>query len=44
MGFLYLIVSLIVCIWMGILSYQLIQNPEPQSARKFFSFPYFIFS
>ncbi|EKN89211.1 hypothetical protein LEP1GSC027_3329 [Leptospira interrogans str. 2002000624] len=33
MGFLYLIVSLIVCIWMGILSYQLIQNPEPQSAR-----------
>ncbi|WP_017850316.1 heme o synthase [Leptospira interrogans serovar Szwajizak] len=38
MGFLYLIVSLIVCIWMGILSYQLIQNPEPQSARKFFFF------
>ncbi|EMO88674.1 heme o synthase [Leptospira noguchii] len=41
MGFLYLITALVVCIWMGILSYQLIQSAEPQSARKFFFFSIF---
>ncbi|PJZ40979.1 protoheme IX farnesyltransferase [Leptospira kmetyi] len=38
MGPLYLVTTLLVCIWMGILSYRLIQNPERQSARKFFFF------
>ncbi|TGL80014.1 heme o synthase [Leptospira yasudae] len=38
MGYLYLFTAVAVCIWMGILSYQLIQKPERQSARKFFFF------
>ncbi|MCG6169543.1 heme o synthase [Leptospira sanjuanensis] len=38
MGYLYLFTAIAVCIWMGILSYQLIQKPERQSARKFFFF------
>ncbi|MBE8355839.1 protoheme IX farnesyltransferase, partial [Leptospira interrogans serovar Pomona] len=38
---LYLVIVLLVCIWMGILSYRLIQNPERQAARKFFLFSIF---
>ncbi|MBW0432947.1 protoheme IX farnesyltransferase [Leptospira yasudae] len=38
MGYLYLFTAVAVCIWMGVLSYQLIQKPERQSARKFFFF------
>ncbi|AVV80935.1 heme o synthase [Leptospira santarosai] len=41
MGFLYLAIVLFVCVWMGILSYQLIQNPERQAARRFFLFSIF---
>lgn len=41
MGLLYLAIVLFVCVWMGILSYQLIQNPERQAARRFFLFSIF---
>ncbi|RHX87953.1 heme o synthase [Leptospira stimsonii] len=41
MGFLYLISSVLVCVWMGILSFRLMKNPERQAARKFFFFSIF---
>ncbi|XDD50075.1 heme o synthase [Leptospira sp. WS92.C1] len=38
MSFLYLISSILICVWMGILSFRLIKNPERQAARSLFFF------
>lgn len=41
MGILYLVFSVSVCLWMGVLAFRLLKNPERKSARSFFFFSIF---